>query len=71
MRHRTVALLAGAATATAAAAIGAATATLYRQLADEQHHRALMALSRAFLAMPSYQDAPAAPEPGRHLRPVR
>lgn len=61
MRTRTAVLLFGAAAATGAAAIGAASATLYGQLADEKHHQALMAMSRAFFAFPGYgeREAPA------------
>lgn len=48
MRHRTIALLAGGVAAAGAAVIGATTATMYRQLADEKHEQALRALARAF-----------------------
>ena len=57
-----MALLFGAAAATGAAAIGATTATLYRQLADERHDQALMALSKAFFSWPGYEAAEAPAE---------
>lgn len=71
MRHRTAALLFGAAAATGAAAIGAATAVLLGTCSADRIDRTYQAMARAFITMPSLQDAPVVQEPGRHLRPVR
>jgi hypothetical protein len=55
MRHRTAALLFGAAAATGAAAIGATTAMLLGRQADERVHRACTAMARALVTMPRYE----------------
>ena len=68
MRHRTAALLFGAAAAAGAAAIGAATATMYGRRADEKHHQALMALTRAFFSVPWDREPHEEPPGGQ--RPV-
>ena len=70
MRHRTAALLFGAAAATGAAAIGATTAALLGQLAADRMERGYVAMTRALVTRPAYEDQGAAPEPGRHLHSV-
>ena len=56
MRTRTAVLLFGAASATGAAVIGAATATLLGTRVDERLHRGYVAMAKAFFTMPSYRD---------------
>ena len=61
-------LLWGAAVTTGAAAIGAATAMLFGQQADERHRRTYLALTRAFYTLPGYA-APEVPDGAGSQRP--
>ena len=56
----------GAATITAAAAAAVVQASMVNRRIDATY----IAMARAFITRPSYEDPAAAPEPGRHLRPV-
>jgi len=58
MRTRTAVLLLGAAAATGAAAVGAATATLLGTCSADRIDRAYQAMARAFFTMPSLDGSP-------------
>ena len=62
MRHRTAALLFGAAAATGAAAIGAATAVFLAECSADRIDRHSRAMMKAFFTMPRL-DAPEPPRP--------
>jgi hypothetical protein len=64
MRHRTAALLFGAAAATGAAAIGATTAMVFGRQADERVHRACTAMAAALITTPRHEPPPDSHRPG-------
>jgi hypothetical protein len=70
MRHRTAALLFGAAASAGAAAVGAAAAVLVRQLDESRMDRYRTALAEALITMPRYDADEAVPDgqrPGLEL----
>jgi hypothetical protein len=63
VRARTAVLLFGAAAATGAAAVGAATATLLGTRVDDRLERGYTAMAKAFFTMPLHQEPTAGQRP--------